>query len=85
MNKKEHTLGESTLKEYQNIVFKAIPVIIIVAALIIIFLNSPMWRAISITTIAMMIAILLVDGTAHARIQDYYERLVLVKESNETE
>ena len=67
--------AESTLQEYKTIVFKVIPIIIIVAALLIIFINTPTWRAISITTIAMMIVILLVDGTAHARIDVYYEQL----------
>ncbi|WP_341224731.1 hypothetical protein [uncultured Arcticibacterium sp.] len=69
---------EATLKEYSTVVFKAIPIIIIVAALLIFFINSPMWRAISITTIAMMIVILLVDGNAHARIETYKEQLDLV-------
>lgn len=67
--------AESTLKEYKTVVFKAIPIIIIVAALLIIFINTPIWRAISITTIAMMIVILLIDGTAHARIKAYNEKL----------
>lgn len=66
---------ESTLKEYKKVVFKAIPIIIIVAALLIIFINTPTWRAISITTIAMLIVILLVDGTAHARIDAYAKQL----------
>lgn len=67
---------ESTLKEYQTIVFKVIPLIIAVAALLIVFVNTPTWRAISITTIAMMIVILLIDGTAHARIQGYNQHLL---------
>ena len=67
--------AESTLKEYQTIVFRIIPAIIIVAALLIIFINSPNWRAICITTIAMMVVILLVDGTAQARIDAYYKEL----------
>ena len=58
---------ESTLKEY-SVVFKVIPILIIIAALLILFINTPTWRAISITTIAMLIVILLVDGTAHSRI-----------------
>lgn len=69
---------ESTLKEYETVVFKAIPIIIIVAALLIIFINTPTWRAINITTIAMLIVILLVDGTAHSRIEAYYKLLELV-------
>lgn len=68
---------ESTLKEYKTVVFKAIPIIIAVAALLIIFVSTPTWRAISITTIAMMIVILLIDGTAHARIEAYGKQLEL--------
>ncbi len=70
---------ESTLKEYETVVFKAIPIIIIVAALLIIFINTPTWRAVSITTIAMLIVILLIDGTAHGRIETYHKHLELVK------
>ena len=74
----EVTRAESTLHEYK-IVFKVIPIIIIVAALLIIFTNTPIWHAISITTIAMMIVILLVDGTAHARMKDYYEQIQIAE------
>lgn len=69
---------ERTLKEYQTIVFKAIPFIITIAALLIVFVDKPMWRASAITTIAMMVVILLVDGTAKARIEAYNEQLELV-------
>jgi len=68
--------AESTLKEY-IVVFKVVPIIIIVAALLIVFVNTPTWRAISITTIALMIVILLVDGTAHARIEAYNKQLLM--------
>lgn len=71
---------ESTLKEYKTIVFKIIPLIIVVAALLIIFLTTPTWRAISITTIAMMVVLLLVDGTAHSRIYEYNKQLIKVAE-----
>jgi len=73
---------ESTLKEY-TVVFKVIPIIIIVAAVLIVFLNSPTWRAIGITTIAMMTVILLIDGTAHARIDTYLKELKLAVEGSE--
>jgi len=74
--------SESTLKEY-TLVFKVIPILIIVAALIILFINTPIWRAISITTIAMLIVILLIDGTAYSRIEDYHKELKLVDIQNE--
>lgn len=73
--------SEGTLKEY-TVVFKVIPILIIVAALIILLINTPTWRAISITTIAMLIVILLIDGTAHARIEAYYKELKLVNIKN---
>lgn len=47
--------ADATLKEYKNVVFTAIPLIIIAAALVIIFVNTPIWRAISISPIAMLI------------------------------
>ena len=68
---------ESTLKEY-TVVFKVIPIMIIIAALVILFVNTPTWRAISITTIAMLIVILLVDGTAHSRIESYNKELIMI-------
>lgn len=71
--------AKSTLQEYKTVVFKAIPIIIIMAALLIIFINTPTWRAISITTIAMLIVILLIDGTAHARIEAYNKQLLIIK------
>lgn len=76
--KSEIAHADSTLKEYQSIVFKIIPLIIIVASLLIMFVDKPIWRAISITTIAMMVVILLIDGTAHARIDTYNQQLLSV-------
>ena len=66
---------ERTLKEYQTVVFKIIPLLIAGAALLIIFINTPTWRAISITTIAFMAVILLIDTNAHGRIEVYSKQL----------
>ncbi len=74
--------SESTLKEY-TVVFKVIPILIIISALLILFINTPTWRAIGITTIAMLTVILLVDGTALARIDAYHKELKLVNIENE--
>lgn len=71
---------EATLKEYTNVVFTAVPIIIIVCALIIIFVNTPLWRASMITTIAMLVVILLIDGLAHARINHYNQQLLEAKQ-----
>ncbi len=70
---------DATLKEYQNVVFKGVPVIIIIAALLLMFFDQPIWRASAVTTIAMLVVILLIDGTAHGRIKDYQEQLQLVE------
>lgn len=70
---------EKSMAEYRTIVFKIIPLIIIVAALVIIFIDKPNWRAISITVIAMMLIILLVDSNANARIETYYEALKIAE------
>jgi len=53
--------------------------IIFVVCLLIIFINTPTWRAISITTIALLIVILLIDSNAYGRIEAYNEQLELVK------
>jgi hypothetical protein len=65
---------EATLKEYK-VVFNVIPILIIVAALLILFFDSTSIRAISITTIATLIIVLLIDGTAHSRIESYNKSL----------
>ena len=70
---------EATLKEYKTIVFTVIPIIIVVCAIGIIFLNTPIWRASLITIIAMMVIILLIDGTAYARVDSYNQQLLSVE------
>lgn len=70
--------AERTMGEYDNIAFRVFPGIIIVAALLIIFVNIPIWRAIGITTIAVMTTIVLLDSIAHARMADYHKKLLLV-------
>ena len=76
--KSEIARTEKSMGEYRTIVFKIIPLIIIAAALLIVFIDNPLWRAISITTIAMMVIILYVDSNANSRIETYHEQLELV-------
>ncbi len=66
---------DKALHEYRTIVFKYIPFIMIAASLVIVFIHKPVWRASAITTIAMMVVILLIDGTAHDRINNYKQQL----------
>ena len=73
----EITRVENTFNQYK-VVFKIVPLLIIAAALVIIFIITPTWRAIGITTLALLIVILLIDGTAHARIEAYKKQLVFL-------
>lgn len=74
--KSEIVRADKALNEYKTIVFSAIPLIISVCALLIIFIDKPVWRASMITTIAMMVVILLIDGTAKGRLEAYKEQLI---------
>ena len=68
-----------TIKEFELVVFKVIPLIMICAALVIVFVEKPFWRGIGISTIAMMIVILLIDSNAYARMKDYHKKLIEFK------
>lgn len=70
--------ADATLKEYDTVVFKAIPLLLILCSLIILFMNKPIWRASAITAMAMLIVILLIDGTASARVENYNKQLMIV-------
>lgn len=72
--------AETTLKEYKNVVFTAIPLIIVACALVLFFVSSPIWRASMITTLAMLVVILLIDGTAQARIDEYSKELLQARQ-----
>lgn len=72
--------SEATLKEYKNVVFTAIPLIIVACVLVFHFVNTPIWRASMITTIAMLVVILVIDGLAHARINEYNKQLLLAEQ-----
>ena len=71
--------AEKTMNEYRTIVFKIIPIIIVAAALLIVFVDKPNWRAIGITTTAMLVVIMVIDFNANARIEAYSKQLELVE------
>ena len=71
---------EQSIGEYKTIVFKVIPLIITIAALVTIFVNKPIWVAISITTIVMMSIIMMIDSNANARLKEYNQQLLLARE-----
>lgn len=66
---------DATLKEYTNVVFTGIPFIIMACGLGIFFMSSPIWRSSFISAIAMLAIILLIDGLAYARIDEYNKAL----------
>ncbi len=74
---------EQSIQEYQLIVFKVIPLLIVAAALLLLFVNTPIWRAISATALAMFVVIVMVDSNAHARLKDYHAQLELVDKPTE--
>ena len=71
---------QQSMGEYKTIVFKVIPLIVLVATILIIFIDKPIWRAIGITTISMMVIIMLVDSNADARIKEYNGKLLQVND-----
>ena len=73
---------EKTIASYTNTAFKVFPVIIMMAALLFIFIDKPTWRAISITTIAFLTIIILIDSHAHPRTEVYHQHLVSAEEQN---
>ncbi len=73
---------ESTINSFQNTVYKAIPIIIIIAALLFIFMDKPTWKASSVCVIAMMIVIMMIDTNSYTRYVDYHEQLLLADKEN---
>jgi hypothetical protein len=71
--------AENTLKEYKNVVFTAIPLILVACSLVLLFVSTPGWRASMITSMAMLVVILLIDGTAYDRINAYHKKLLSVE------
>jgi hypothetical protein len=62
------------------LVFKVLPLIIITAALLIVFVNTPLWRAIGITTIALMTILMFIDSNTGARNTAYHQHLLAEKQ-----
>lgn len=59
------------------LVFKVLPLVIIVAAVVIMLTTAPLWRAIGITTIALMTLLMFADSNTDARNTAYHQRLLL--------
>ncbi len=62
---------DKTITQYRTAVITVMPLLIAAAAVLMIMLNSPVWRASLITGIAFLSVIMLVDSNASARLESY--------------
>jgi hypothetical protein len=62
------------------LVFKVLPAIIIAAALLIMFSQTPLWRAVGVTTILLMTLLMLIDSNTDARNTAYHQKLLTTKQ-----
>jgi len=67
-----------TIKTYENVALKVFPAIIAVAALVSVFISSPIVRAICMAIIAFLIVLVLLDSQALKRIKTYNQQLEVV-------
>ena len=67
---------DRTMSQYGSAVFNVMPLLITAAALLIVFVNSPGWRAAFITVIIFLGLIMLIDINANARLERYKADLV---------
>ncbi|MDV7141485.1 hypothetical protein R3X27_02200 [Tropicimonas sp. TH_r6] len=71
--------ADQGLGQYRIAVFRVMPQIIAVCAMLLLFLEAPVLRASLIVTIAMMSVLLLIDTNASARLEIYQEKLRAVE------
>ncbi len=62
------------------LVFKVLPAIIIAAALLIMFSQTSLWRAIGVTTILLMTLLMFIDSNTDARNTAYHQNLLTAKQ-----
>lgn len=67
---------DRTIAQYGTAVFNVMPLMISVAALLIVFVHSSGWRAAFITAIIFLSLIMLIDSNANARLEGYKTKLV---------
>jgi signal transduction histidine kinase len=72
--------SENTVKQFK-VALIVMPLIIIICALLIMFIDKPIWRSSSITIIAMMTVLMFLDGTAKGRIEEYQKKLISIEKN----
>ena len=75
--KSEIARTEKTINTYENVALKVFPAVVVTAALVAIFITTPIVKAISIAIIAFLSAIILLDSEALKRIKIYHRQLQL--------
>lgn len=68
---------DRTMAQYGTAVFKVMPLMIAAAAVLVVVLSGPGWRAALITAIVFLGLVMLIDSNANARLVDYKEKLLL--------
>lgn len=76
----EITRTAKSQRDLATIVFKVLPAIIIVAALLTMFVSTPLWRATGITIILLMSCLMYVDSNTGARNTNYHQQLLDLKQ-----
>ncbi|HEY1871514.1 MAG TPA: hypothetical protein VGG71_10675 [Chitinophagaceae bacterium] len=59
-----------------KLVFRILPVIAVVAAILLVIFTSPHWRAITVTTLLLAAFLMAVDSNTEARNDAYHEQLI---------
>lgn len=63
--------AERILSEYRVAVYRVIPLIIALCAVLSVIFSGPVWRASLVTTISMMAVIMMIDTNANSRLEAY--------------
>lgn len=67
--------AETTIKGYNNAIFRVLPGLVLISALALFFVRSPIWQASMIALIAMVAVIMIIDTNATARLSAYQQSL----------
>lgn len=70
---------DDVASQYAIAMFRVIPLIVLVCAVLVAVMHGPVGRAWFVTTIAMLSLVMLVDTNANARLEDYKEKLLLAR------
>lgn len=67
--------ASKTISGYETAIYRALPLITLIAAGLLLFVKAPIWQASCVSTIAMMAVILIIDTNATARMVAYHQAL----------